>query len=420
MGAAGWKDANNDLWLYGGHNEQGFTVQGYFSDVWRYNIASNKWTWISGANTLATVPVYGTMGVAAAANTPGGRDQASTWVDGVGNFYLFGGNVNGLGVANDMWKYNPSTNQWTWLKGSNTLNNLGSYGTLGLEASSNLPPARTSYCHEKDAAGNFYLFGGSGYNDVWKYNPTTNNWTWVNGPTTADTGLYINYCQLGRPSGRNGYCTAPASGNGNKCGFYVFGGTDTTNTCNNDLWFFDTDTYQWKWLSGIYNDTANIHGNFGTLNVPAASNRPPGKQGASLFTTTDNKMWMFGGFDCNLDFKNYVWTYVPDTACTGAGECIYNSVDDIENRKHHDIIISPNPVIDELIINNNEIPLIAVSVYDILGRMKNQQIVYDTSTVAHSQSIKLTISNLPAAIYFLKAIDKNGNMQTAKFVKVGK
>ncbi len=35
------------------------------------------------------------------------------------------------GYLNDLWKFSPSTNQWTWISGNNTINVPGVYGIQG-------------------------------------------------------------------------------------------------------------------------------------------------------------------------------------------------------------------------------------------------------------------------------------------------
>ena len=95
---------------------------------------SNQWVWIAGNSTLGRnafnnfVPwpgVYGTLGIAAAGNNPGGRAAASNWTDQNGNLWLFGGNgmdsVGTGGYLNDLWEFTPSTGQWTWMAGSSTV-----------------------------------------------------------------------------------------------------------------------------------------------------------------------------------------------------------------------------------------------------------------------------------------------------------
>lgn len=70
----------------------------------------NEWTWMSGSATLNLQSTYGTMGVAAPGNGPGGRFFLSHWLDANGNFWLFGGygdGTGGQGNLNDFWMYEP-------------------------------------------------------------------------------------------------------------------------------------------------------------------------------------------------------------------------------------------------------------------------------------------------------------------------
>ena len=68
---------------------------------------------------------YGTLGTPAAGNIPGGRENAVSWIDGKGNFWLFGGlgfdGAGTYGYLNDLWEFYPSTNEWAWMGGSSTM-----------------------------------------------------------------------------------------------------------------------------------------------------------------------------------------------------------------------------------------------------------------------------------------------------------
>ena len=126
--------------------------------------------------------VYGTQGVTAASNKPGTRSGSASWTDASGNVWMFGGDGNGattVGSLNDLWKYNPSTNQYTWVKGDITTNNTGVYGSLGSPAPGNKPGARSGSVTWMDASGNFWLFGGYGYSST--TNGILNGW-----PTVTD------------------------------------------------------------------------------------------------------------------------------------------------------------------------------------------------------------------------------------------
>src|SRR5436190_18258135 len=75
------------------------------------------YTWMKGDNTSNRYGVYGTMGTPAAANKPGGREGCGqNWTDNSGNLWLFGGgglSSSANGQLNDLWKYDPLTNNWT-------------------------------------------------------------------------------------------------------------------------------------------------------------------------------------------------------------------------------------------------------------------------------------------------------------------
>jgi N-acetylneuraminic acid mutarotase len=175
LNAVSWTDASGDLWLFGGSG-------GYeLNDLWRYAPSTGEWTWMSGSNSYGQPGVYGTKGVPAAGNVPGARYQAVSWTDSSGNLWLFGGTVDDAGSFNDLWRYVPSTGEWTWMSGSNLMNQLGVYGMKGVPAAGNTPGARVWAVTWTDASGNLWLFGGGGWNpvgnwgklnDLWKYTPT--------------------------------------------------------------------------------------------------------------------------------------------------------------------------------------------------------------------------------------------------------
>src|SRR5207302_9786147 len=131
-----WSDGSNNIWLFGG-----VTGTNFFNDLWKYTPSINQWTWVAGNNTANQKGSYGTSGTGSVSNIPGARSESISWVDGSGNFWLFGGRGYGKngspGYLNDLWRFNPVNNQWTWIEGSNTKNNVGIYGTQGIGSSSN-------------------------------------------------------------------------------------------------------------------------------------------------------------------------------------------------------------------------------------------------------------------------------------------
>lgn len=248
--SATWVDANNCLWMFGGEGN------GLYNDLWRFNIATNNWTWMGGSQWSYGAGIYGTQGVGSSANIPGARRVYASWKDAAGNFWLFGGNDTsaflGGGSRNDLWKYEPANGNWTWVSGSNLINQPAVYGTQCVPSVNNIPGARLeTRSRWTDDCGNFWLFGGSWnpagvymYNDLWKYNPSTNEWTYVSG-TTLNNGPGV-YGTQGVPAAAN---KPPARSGANAWksaqGLYLFGGNyfanGGTGEYYNDLWKYIPD-----------------------------------------------------------------------------------------------------------------------------------------------------------------------------------
>lgn len=332
-----WTDDNGDLWLYGGRGYNWATPSKIKRSnmLWRYNIASGMWTWMSGDIDFDEKnPLWNTIQQYSPFNTPGGRSETNcSWVDKDNNLWFFGGfTMDGREVhCNDMWKYSIANNQWICMKGPAETNNRGHYGVKGVEASENVPPSRWCGTSWKDEDDNFYIFGGSNlrmgvFNDVWKYNTHTNNWTWIAGPDSAN-GLSVlgNKCVSANelmPSPRNE--SRSPKNDACKLSYFMFGGSENWGyECMdefNDLWEFDIKTNQWKWLSGT--DQLNPAGCFGIKGIADAANVPPGIQGSCMWLDRDENVWMFGG----LTSKDYaynptylgrstLWKFIPDRNC---------------------------------------------------------------------------------------------------------
>src|SRR6185295_5860154 len=81
--------------------------------------------------------------------------------------------------------------EWTWMKGDMVPNSAGVFGTKGISASTNTPPALYGAALWLDASNNIWLFGGVSFNTLWKYGMSANEWTWMNGTTfNSSPGVY--------------------------------------------------------------------------------------------------------------------------------------------------------------------------------------------------------------------------------------
>jgi Kelch motif len=301
---------NNKLYLMGGYG-----ISGFLNDLWVYDNSTNNWTWLKGANTINQSGSYGTQGTASNTNTPGARFQSSTWVYN-NRLYLMGGSGN-TGYFNDLWEYDPATNNWTWLKGSSTTYQLGVYGTLGVASSSNVPGARRA-SSTWVYSNKLYLFGGSAYNgsatlyhnDLWEYDPASNNWRWINGSTS--TGQFGVYGTMGVAASTN----TPGAReqtftwvNGDKT--YIFGGRGFSSSSQAflaDLWEYNSLTNNWRWING--SNLTNYPGTTGTQGVAASTNFMGVRYGGSSWFF-NNKLYAMGGYGkiASFNLRDDVWEY---------------------------------------------------------------------------------------------------------------
>lgn len=251
-----WVDNDNNLWLFGG-----LGLTGFYNDMWRYNISTNQWAWMKGAQYAATTYSYGTIGVEDSNNLPPGRGTYTRWRDEDGNLYIWGGikSFDPEQLYSDVWKYNISTNNWTWVAGDSTINSDGDYN---------------EYCEDNGKTG-----------------------------------------PMARGENRTAQTFACADV------FLTFGGfTSNVNPdlapSLNDLWLFNTKTDEWRWISG--SDTANSAGNYGTQGIASVSNTPPGLFGGCMWVDKNGTFWFFGGQDINSYVYNAMWKFIPDTSCIQA------------------------------------------------------------------------------------------------------
>jgi len=158
---------------------------------------------MGGSDAVHQPGVYGSEGDASPANIPGSRSDMTQWVDGDGNLWIFGGygydaGLYGIEYLNDLWRFNPQTNEWTWVSGSSVLDSEKVcadlsicglppvYGAKGAAAPENIPSGRAGAVGWIDKQGHFWLFGGyglnrvgnkpgyvfCGLNELWEYDPS--------------------------------------------------------------------------------------------------------------------------------------------------------------------------------------------------------------------------------------------------------
>jgi N-acetylneuraminic acid mutarotase len=307
-GSAFWRDANGRLWLFGGGGYGSGGASGFLNDVWRFDPASNQWAWMQGSSSVNEAAVYGTKGVAAAANTPGGRSFAAVWQSSDGTLWLYGGNAHsaayGEAYPTDLWKYSVSTNQWTWMGGSTSATQAAaSYAVLGVAAAANNPGSRSGSSSWVDASGKLWLFGGyngagSALNDLWNYDPATGYWTAVQSNGYAASKPAVRY-----------HAAEWKDSQGN---LWLFGGYGTAggNGSFGDIWKYSIASNQWTLVKGTAALAAPAQ--YGTQGVASAANTP-GSRYAGASWTDGQHFWFFGGYKETAGEGPYndLWKYDP-------------------------------------------------------------------------------------------------------------
>lgn len=329
--AISWVDRSNNLWLFGGTGYVSESTPGHLNDLWKFD--GTNWTWVSGSNLVHQRGDYGTKGVAAPTNAPGARRVTVSWIDSSNNLWLFGGygfdSSGEFAELNDLWKFDGTN--WTWVSGSNIINQSGIYGNKGVAASANVPGARYAAVSWIDHRNYLWLFGGHGFdsagqanflNDLWKFDGS--NWTWVSGSNLVLQGGHFQGGDYGTkgvaaPTNIPGSRMHAVSWVDSRNTLWLFGGEGIASAQDgrwgmlNDLWRFDPVTGMWTWISG--KDANNQAGNYGTKNVAAPTNIPGARRSAVSWTDSSNNLWLYGGDGLGGDGRpgnlSDLWRYVP-------------------------------------------------------------------------------------------------------------
>jgi hypothetical protein len=283
----------------------------------------NEWAWMSGSQAINQLGTYGTMGTAAPGNTPAGRQYPATWTDSSGNLWLFGGygpDSNGtIWPINDLWEF--SAGEWTWKGGPTVGGQSGNYGSLGVASANGVPGARFEAASWMDSGGNFWLFGGNGFdsvghetpmNDLWKY--SAGEWTWVGGSSVGNQNGHYGTLGVADPSNHPGGRGGAAMWKDSSGDIWIFGGIgyDETNPINgflSDLWKYSGG--QWTRMGGP--KIQQQKGIYGTQGTPSASNIPGARYLADNWIDASGNLWLFGGstYDANGTggYVNDLWKY---------------------------------------------------------------------------------------------------------------
>lgn len=445
-----WQDQQGNFWLFGGFNV------GIHDDIWKFDPVTNEWTWMKGSGTTTQIPVYGTQGVASVFNTPGNQQWcAATWVDTTGNFWLFGGSDGSSSNYNLLWKYDNSTNEWTWMKGSTACCQPGVFGTAGVPDPANTPgsrwetnatwvdangdlwlfgglsssgtlndlwkysistnmwtwmspsntlSSRTAYSKWTDENGDFWLFGGgpassNTSNDLWKYVISANQWIFVGGTQTLnDSGSYNLYCDPDTISIPSARIESRACWMDNQNNFWLFGGYNSSGNTFNDLWVYCRSGNMWTWVKG--SQLPSQPAIFGMQGIPNSNNVPSSRMGSVGWKDTSGNLWLYSGWVIPGNAGNDLWKFTIDTTCGICPTSTSISANTSPNQLH----IIPNPSSNELTISNFQFQAgDEIILMDVLGK-----IIFTKKITSPTVNCKLQTVNFTNGIYFLQLKTKEG------------
>lgn len=300
--AAEWTDAQGRFWLYGScfayDSNSNFDVS---TDMWMYDPPTNMWALMSGNKGIGYVPAsYGTLGVPSASNTPGARQYcAATWTDTSGGLWIFGSATSG----NDLWRYDIQLNMWACMRA----NANPIYGTKGVLNTINCPPPRAeTSCTWTDKYNFLWMFGGEGgFNDLWKYDPSSNMWAWMAGdsagfiPSSGNWGVKGIASVNNKPSPRSVY----TSWKDNDDNLWFYGGEIMTNGNHelySDVWKYEINSGMWTWMWGDSLTLSNDSGKYISTCILDTNTRPWRKfETRARWTDECGNLIMYGGGDEN-------------------------------------------------------------------------------------------------------------------------
>ena len=197
-------------------------------------------------------------------------------------------------------------NIWEFIGGEVDLPDYSQYGSLGVPSVNNSPD-RTKYLRSwMDLEGNFWVFGGRGYdsvghynhniiNELWKYNTAENTWTRMKEHTRQSLGIK----GVANPKNSPSNYLGGANWKDNKGNFWLY---DIDGT----MWMFDISITQWIWVSGEPKEKAPAI--YNEQNIPYESNSPGMRSSALSWVGKNGDFWLFGGKQDN-EYYSDLWKY---------------------------------------------------------------------------------------------------------------
>jgi hypothetical protein len=234
------------IYLSGGYYYDNADI--FYADIWQYDVGSGNWTEIVVERPYPDLCIDSKL-------VSGGGNGGS-----YDDLFLFGGS-RGMDYYNRLWQYDYSTDQFAEVD----------------TGTGPKPSGRRAhgFVSKGDGTG-LYLYGGTNgtyLGDLWKFDLTQNKWQELT-PGGSD-----------KPSARERF--SMVYGGNNK--IFMYGGWDGSSL--GDLWIYDITMNEWTELTPSGTKPSDRHRYAITVDI------------------SNGYIYLFGGFDTNLKYKNDLWRY---------------------------------------------------------------------------------------------------------------
>ena len=265
-GAITWTDNQNNLWMFGGIIGIDENLNKIRSNsLWKYNLTTSQWTWMSGSNLPNQEDSFGEIGVESELSVPGySIGNRGGWKDNNGFLWLFD--------KNNIWKYNINTNLWTLVKQATNVDEFEEViVTEGTEHIDNFPLlynpindlnddlffSGNGRVFFRDDTGNlWYYYHSNSFDKLWRYNVQSNMWTLIK-KTSNSSGNPIGNFNVSDLNNTPGHRTYSITGckNGK---LYMISGQSSGGNMYKDLWEYNIETNIWTWINGYDINDASV------------------------------------------------------------------------------------------------------------------------------------------------------------------
>ena len=267
--------------------------------------SQNQWAFLRGhLNSGNNSNEYTSGGTLSPGNRPSSREHCGSGIYN-GKIYIFGGEGNDSG--SDVWFYDIKSKSWALESNRGPNEN---YNNLKVESTTAHPGNRSRMASAMDKNGNLWMFGGetkdlgyhTGWNDLWKYNTITKNWTWLGGSTShTSQGSYRVSNTPDWPRSRY-----RARGWFDKDGnYWIFGGLffDGSNAPYplNDMWKYNVTSGQWTCETGDCNQLHMPNQQSGvypsSVGQTSVNYKPRARADYGYWLDREGNFWLYAGFN---------------------------------------------------------------------------------------------------------------------------